>query len=361
MHCTTLAYRLRPALTLLADGTYSARGRLPQWMTRSQALAAERPVPAQWWQIAVVGLLALTAILWRPDGAVSRIGLALADHGGPQSIGAWRIASDRARPGSADHVNADVRPTTVSVYGVLPDVQDGETLGPVAERYARRFNEILAEKDLASPGRFGPAVPIGATVSLAADATRASTHASRSQPDSSEGDGLPVPTRAAGWQRDFILAVAPGARESQRRTGVPASVTLAQAILESDWGRSKLTREANNLFGIKARSGPGSAGTYEIETDEVDDDQIVTVQASFRAYTSLADSIVDHGRWFHENSRYRTALEVDDDPRTFAYAISDAGYATDPDYAPKLIGLMDRFNLYAYNVPPDGQSRPSGG
>jgi flagellar protein FlgJ len=164
---------------------------------------------------------------------------------------------------------------------------------------------------------------------------------------------LPPPTGAARWQRDFILAVAPGARESQRSTGVPASVTLAQAILESDWGRSKLTREANNLFGIKAQTGPGSAGTYDIDTDEVDDGEIVTVLASFRAYASLADSIVDHGRWFHENSRYREALAVEDDPRAFAQAINDAGYATDPDYAPKLIGLMDRFNLYAYDVQSD--------
>jgi flagellum-specific peptidoglycan hydrolase FlgJ len=146
------------------------------------------------------------------------------------------------------------------------------------------------------------------------------------------------------------MSVAPGARESQRRSGVPASVTLAQAILESDWGRSKLTREANNLFGIKAMRGPGTAGIYEINTWEVYDGQNVTVLAAFKAYTTLADSITDHGRWFHDNSRYHGALEKKDDPRAFAYAINAAGYATDPAYAPKLIGLMDKFNLYAYDV-----------
>ena len=161
---------------------------------------------------------------------------------------------------------------------------------------------------------------------------------------------LPEPPGAARWQREFILSVAPGARESQRKTGVPASVTLAQAILESDWGRSKLTREANNLFGIKAQRGPGTAGIYEINTWEVYGGQSVTVLAAFKAYTTLADSIADHGRWFHDNSRYHGALLVRDDPRAFAYAINAAGYATDPAYAPKLIGLMDRFNLYAYDV-----------
>src|SRR3954452_6019445 len=91
------------------------------------------------------------------------------------------------------------------------------------------------------------------------------------------------------------------------------SVTLAQAILESDWGRSKLTREANNLFGIKAQSGPGSAGVYEINTWEVYGGQNATVLAGFRAYTTLADSIVDHGRWFHDNSRYWGALAFKED------------------------------------------------
>src|SRR5262249_47668736 len=97
----------------------------------------------------------------------------------------------------------------------------------------------------------------------------------------------------------------------------------------------------------------GSAGTYEINTEEVANGEVVTVLAAFKAYASLADSIVDHGRWFHENSRYRKALALTDDPRAFARAINDAGYATDPNYAPKLIELMDRFNLYAYDVLPE--------
>jgi flagellum-specific peptidoglycan hydrolase FlgJ len=79
----------------------------------------------------------------------------------------------------------------------------------------------------------------------------------------------------------------------------------------------------------------------------------VTVFAAFKAYQSLADSITDHGRWFHDNDRYHGALGVKDDPRAFAYAINAAGYATDPAYAPKLIQLMDRFDLYAYDVKPD--------
>ena len=163
---------------------------------------------------------------------------------------------------------------------------------------------------------------------------------------------LPAPPNAPAWQADVILSLAPGAQSSQRTYGVPSSVTIAQAILESDWGRSRLATEAKNLFGIKAFGRPGTAGIYTALTWEVYDGRNVTVAAAFRAYNTLEDSIEDYGNRFHDNSRYWPALAVKDDPRAFARAIHAAGYATDPAYAPKLIALMDRFNLYRYDVQP---------
>jgi flagellum-specific peptidoglycan hydrolase FlgJ len=287
----------------------------------------------------------------------------------------WNNGLDRP-----DQVKTGALLTILPVRGVLHHVRDGETLEAIAKRYSSSLDDIIVANAFESPGGIVPGqmivvaggrVPMPAAQAkpnagsvrttanrvapTAAPTTRATPVSARATPapaEPSRADGLPLPPGTAPWQRDFIMSVALGARESQRTTGVPASVTLAQAILESDWGRSKLTREANNLFGIKALRGPGSAGVYEIHTDEVFDGQVVTVMAAFKAYTSLADSIVDHGRWFHENSRYREALRVRDDPRAFARAINAAGYATDPAYAPKVIGLMDRFNLYAYDVRP---------
>jgi flagellum-specific peptidoglycan hydrolase FlgJ len=271
---------------------------------------------------------------------------------------------------SPDQIEAGARLTILPVRGVLHLVKAGDTLKEIAERYGSRLVDIVAVNALDDPDHIevgqvivvaGGNVPMPTavtepeveTVALDAPAAAAETTLAQAKPapvPDPRDESLPLPTGAAGWQRDFIMSVAPGARESQRKNGVPASVTLAQAILESDWGRSKLTREANNLFGIKAQSGPGSAGTYEINTWEVYGGENATVLAAFRAYKSLSDSIVDHGRWFHDNRRYRDALAVKDDPRAFAYAINAAGYATDPAYAPKLIGLMDKFNLYAYDV-----------
>jgi len=70
---------------------------------------------------------------------------------------------------------------------------------------------------------------------------------------------------------------------------------------------------------------------------------------AFRAYKTIAESFVDHGSFFVENGRYAAAMVVKSDPRQFARAINRAGYATDPAYASKLIGLMDRYDLYRYD------------
>ncbi|HZT09357.1 MAG TPA: glucosaminidase domain-containing protein [Chloroflexota bacterium] len=150
----------------------------------------------------------------------------------------------------------------------------------------------------------------------------------------------------------FIFSLVRGARESQRLTGVPASVTLAQAILETYWGTSFLARDANNYFGIKAYEKPGTAGVVWIDAWEVDaNGRDVNYPAPFRRYADPADSLVDHGRFFLENSRYAYALQATSDPKEFARRINAAGYATDPNYATKLIAYMDRYNLYQWDVP----------
>jgi flagellum-specific peptidoglycan hydrolase FlgJ len=142
----------------------------------------------------------------------------------------------------------------------------------------------------------------------------------------------------------------PLAQDAQRDTGVPASVTIAQAILESDWGTSLLTRVANNYFGIKANANLGTGDVYWSNTWEVVDGEDVMVQAAFQAYATAADSFADHGRFFLRNPRYAPALQVASDPRRFARAIAAAGYATDPAYAGKLIRLMDQYSLYQYDA-----------
>ena len=94
-------------------------------------------------------------------------------------------------------------------------------------------------------------------------------------------------------QQAFIGEIAPGAVAAQRRYGVPASVTIAQAIVESGWGQSPLATRDHNLFGIK---GSGPAGSVPQQTQEYDNGQLVTITKFFRVYHNPAESIDDHGQ-----------------------------------------------------------------
>ena len=150
----------------------------------------------------------------------------------------------------------------------------------------------------------------------------------------------------------FIDRIAADAIKSQQQTGVPASVTMAQAILESGWGKSGLSTKANNFFGIK---GTGPAGSVTMRTREVINGQSVYVNAAFRKYDSPAQSFADHGKFFTDNKRYSTAMKHTDDPHRFAQEIAKAGYATDPNYAKALSGLINQYGLARFDQIARGQ------
>ena len=156
----------------------------------------------------------------------------------------------------------------------------------------------------------------------------------------------------ASPQQDFIRRAAPGARRGFREFGVPASVTIAQAILESGWGKSHIGT-ANNYFGIKAQGttsfGPIAIGTVTVPTREVINGRSVTVSGRFRKYRSMDDSMRDHGRFLKDNPRYKPAFAHSNDANAFAQAIHRAGYATDPKYSGLLISLMKQWNLYQFD------------
>ena len=153
----------------------------------------------------------------------------------------------------------------------------------------------------------------------------------------------PFPTSS----KDFINKVAPGAVTSMWVTNVPASVSIAQAILESGWGASKLATQANNLFGIK---GTGNCGSVTMPTKEYIGGKYVTVNAAFKKYCSFEDSIVDHGNFFLDNSRYQKAMKNSENADEFARQIQDAGYATDPGYASSLIKLINQNGLRRWDL-----------
>ena len=153
-------------------------------------------------------------------------------------------------------------------------------------------------------------------------------------------------------QRAFLETVAGAARTSQRRYGVPASVAIAQAVLETGWGTSDLARTARNYFGMTcgpAGGGPIATGCV-IGSDRVcDRTGCWPSAASFRAYRTMADSFADHGRQMKTNPRYKAAYKARSRPATFVKRMARAGYATDPGYADRVIVIMKKYKLNRYD------------
>jgi flagellum-specific peptidoglycan hydrolase FlgJ len=155
----------------------------------------------------------------------------------------------------------------------------------------------------------------------------------------------------------FINDIASGAVASQAKYGVPASVTMAQAILESGWGKSGLSKEAHNLFGIK---GQGPAGSVTMPTQEFENGHYVTVNAAFRKYHNDAESIEDHAKLLATSSYYKKAMADKGNPNKFADDLTGV-YATDPNYGKQLQQIMKQYNLYQYDDPKLAGGTKSGG
>jgi len=144
---------------------------------------------------------------------------------------------------------------------------------------------------------------------------------------------------------EFIEKIAPHAMRDMRETGILASLTLAQAILESNWGRSELATEANNLFGIK---GSYKGQSVKMWTHEYYNGERHEVEATFRKYPSVFESLQDHTSLFLRLDRYENLIGVTDYKRACVLVRKD-GYATDPAYTDKLINLIESYNLDDYD------------
>ena len=138
---------------------------------------------------------------------------------------------------------------------------------------------------------------------------------------------------------DYIERYKDVALQSERDYGVPASITLAQGLLESYVGQSKMALEANNHFGIKAYHWTGEVygGCDSLH------------QVGYRKYGSAEDSFIDHAL-FLKGPRYSVLYEFDvTDYRSWAQGLRDCGYAEDANYPTKLINLIEQYELYSLN------------
>lgn len=143
----------------------------------------------------------------------------------------------------------------------------------------------------------------------------------------------------------YIEAFSNDAISGAEGTGIFPSVVMAQAAVESGWGRSGLASKHGNQFGIKAdKSWTGP--TVEMDTTEFVNGQYIKVKALWRKYPNPQDSFRDHIKFLQRNPRYAKAGVFDAaTPEDQARALQRAGYATDPNYASKLITVIEKFNL----------------
>ena len=147
-------------------------------------------------------------------------------------------------------------------------------------------------------------------------------------------------------QAAWLSNAAIDAKNATAGTGVRASVTVAQAIIESGWGSSALASAPyNNLFGIKVSAG-WYGGQVIMRTGEYINGSYVTVNAAFRSYASQEASFRDHTNFLLQNSRYAANGVINSGSyQAMANGLQAAGYATDPSYAATLISVVQRYNL----------------
>lgn len=163
-------------------------------------------------------------------------------------------------------------------------------------------------------------------------------------------------------EQEFISFMGPLAQADMAKSGVLASVTTAQAVLESGYGSTELARNANNFFGMKCslsgNTWPGSTwdgvSKYRKQTGEEDaNGNAYTITANFRKYASAADSVADHSAYLlgaMNGSKQRYAgLKGETDPAKAIGIIKAGGYATDTKYVSKVLSIINKYNLTKYD------------
>lgn len=147
-----------------------------------------------------------------------------------------------------------------------------------------------------------------------------------------------------GHQEDvqaYISKYSKLAKKEMRRNGIPASITLAQGLLESGYGKSELARKAKNHFGIKCTSN-WKGRTYYIDDDKPNE--------CFRKYSSVKKSYLDHSAFLHRD-RYQSLFKLNiKDYEAWAYGLKRCAYASNPKYPELLISLIKKYNLNKFDT-----------
>lgn len=170
---------------------------------------------------------------------------------------------------------------------------------------------------------------------------------------------LPVKSEIADSPAEFVKQIMPHLNRAAQQLGVPASFLAAQAALETGWGRAVLADDQGhssfNIFNIKANSG-WQGERVDAVTLEYEHGSLVQQKTAFRKYASLSEAVQDYTQFVQNNPRYQKALQNASDGAAYIRELSQAGYATDPQYAEKILNTHKRVatELATADVPKQG-------
>ena len=207
----------------------------------------------------------------------------------------------------------------------------------LAEIMARQLSKATGAVNTPEMPGIDSGADAGAMNLFPAAATAKSSAARTADSSALSGDAL-----------SFQQAVSAHAEEASRASGIPANFMIGQAALESGWGKREIKgldgTPSNNLFGIKANSS-WKGKTVEAVTTEYINGMPQKRIEKFRAYDSYAESFKDFAQMMRSNPRYENVMANLNDVRGYAQAIQSAGYATDPNYASKLINVVQKVDV----------------
>ncbi|NVK43069.1 MAG: flagellar assembly peptidoglycan hydrolase FlgJ [Oceanospirillaceae bacterium] len=229
--------------------------------------------------------------------------------------------------------------------------QLGQQLDIAANRDEGRELKPLSESDRMLRRAFDSGAGLGTQARIGQAALARTAPAPDAPTEASPHVSSPVPVETGGSEpsrfespADFVAELLPHAERLAPLIGVDPKVLLAQAALETGWGRhivgDTAGNSSRNLFNIKADSG-WQGERVGVTTLEYRDGLAVREPAAFRAYGSYADSFEDYVSFLKQNPRYQQALERAADPRAYLRELQAAGYATDPAYAEKIGNIFE--------------------
>ena len=234
---------------------------------------------------------------------------------------------------------------------MLSPTDTSSTLKESTDNHATSYSEIGVHDDSTSQMNLQSERVLEEKQSSLADSSKIAVLTNSSVTTSSyqEADDL---SEINQNQSHFLSAIKQGAMDGAKE-GVLPSITAAQAILESGWGSSELAKAPNNnLFGIKD-SEDWNGEIVTVPTQEYVNGDYIKINAAFRKYTSWNDSVVDHAKFFTSTewrkNNYRKVVN-ETDYRIADQELKNAGYATDPSYAGKLISLIEAYKLYEWDA-----------